>query len=109
VARENDAALLTVADTGMGIPAADQRSLFTRFFRASNAVAQQIPGSGLGLNIVQTVVSNHHGKVELTSEEGRGTTVAIRIPLLADGPGMRERAETGYGASLPAQARDRAA
>jgi signal transduction histidine kinase len=108
-ARENDAALLTVADTGMGIPAADQRSLFTRFFRASNAVAQQIPGSGLGLNIVQTVVSNHHGKVELTSEEGRGTTVAIRIPLLADGPGMRDRAETGYGASLPAQARDRAA
>jgi two-component system phosphate regulon sensor histidine kinase PhoR len=112
-ARENDVALLIVADTGMGIPAADQRSLFTRFFRASNAVAQQIPGSGLGLNIVQTVVSNHHGKVELTSEEGHGTIVRIRIPLLADGPGVRDRADAGhvagYQAGPPAQARDRAA
>jgi signal transduction histidine kinase len=88
-AREDDVALLTVDDTGMGIPVADQRSLFTRFFRASNAVAQHIPGSGLGLSIVHTVVANHRGEVKLTSEEGHGTSVAIRIPLLQDGPGVQ--------------------
>lgn len=46
-------ALLTVTDTGMGIPEQEQKSLFTRFFRASNAVARAIPGSGLGLSIVR--------------------------------------------------------
>jgi signal transduction histidine kinase/CHASE3 domain sensor protein len=93
--RENECALLTIADTGIGIPAADQQALFTRFFRASNAVARHIPGSGLGLSIVQSVISNHRGEVELTSEEGRGTTVAIRIPLLMDGPGVQERRDIG--------------
>jgi signal transduction histidine kinase len=57
--------------------------VFTRFFRASNAVAQQIQGSGLGLSIVQTVVANHQGDVVLESQEGGGTTVVVTIPLLA--------------------------
>ena len=98
-ARESGFAVLTVVDTGMGIPAADQRSLFTRFFRASNVVDQQIPGSGLGLNIVQTVVSNHHGKVELKSEESHGTVVTIRLPLLMDDPGVQERTNAGRRAA----------
>lgn len=96
---DGDAALLTVADTGMGIPEHDQGSIFTRFFRASNAVAQQIPGSGLGLSIVQTIVSNHNGGVELISGKGKGTTVMIRIPLLAGG----QRADNGSrpGSAFP--------
>lgn len=85
--RDGSAALLTVADTGMGIPEQDQGSIFTRFFRASNAVALEIPGSGLGLSIVQTIVRNHDGGVELKSGKGKGTTVMIRIPLLAGGQG----------------------
>jgi signal transduction histidine kinase len=82
-ARDGDSALLTVADTGMGIPEQDQKSLFRRFFRASNAVDRALPGSGLGLSIVHTVISNHHGEVTLSSAEDRGTTVTVRIPLLA--------------------------
>jgi signal transduction histidine kinase len=89
--RDGSAALLTVADTGMGIPEQDQGSIFTRFFRASNAVALEIPGSGLGLSIVQTIVRNHDGDVELKSGKDKGTTVTIRIPLLAGG----QRADNG--------------
>jgi two-component system phosphate regulon sensor histidine kinase PhoR len=79
---DGDQAVLTVADTGMGIPEQDQKSLFTRFFRASNAVERAVPGSGLGLSIVRSVVANHHGAVTLESAEDRGTTVTVRIPLL---------------------------
>lgn len=80
--REGASAVLSVTDTGMGIPAQDQKSLFTRFFRASNAVDRAVPGSGLGLSIVRTIVLNHHGDVDIASTEGVGTTVAVRIPLL---------------------------
>jgi two-component system phosphate regulon sensor histidine kinase PhoR len=76
-----DSAVLTVADTGIGIPEQDQGSLFTRFFRASNAVEAAIPGSGLGLSIVHTIVANHHGELSVESGVGRGTTVTVRIPL----------------------------
>jgi two-component system, OmpR family, phosphate regulon sensor histidine kinase PhoR len=83
-------AVVTVSDTGIGIPEKDQGSLFTRFFRASNAVTRSIPGTGLGLAIVSTIVSNHHGEVKLWSREGAGTTVTLGLPLSAhpdgDGP-----------------------
>lgn len=76
-----DSAVLTVADTGIGIPEKDQGSLSTRFFRASNAVEAAIPGSGLGLSIVRTIVANHHGDLSIESAQDRGTTVTARIPL----------------------------
>jgi two-component system, OmpR family, phosphate regulon sensor histidine kinase PhoR len=78
-------AVITVTDTGIGIPAKDQEELFTRFFRASNAVQQSIPGTGLGLAIVRTIVTNHGGTIDLTSREGQGTTFTVRIPLAAEG------------------------
>jgi signal transduction histidine kinase len=76
-----EAAVLTVTDTGIGIPEQDQGSLFTRFFRATNAVEAAIPGSGLGLSIVHSIVTNHHGDLSVESAQGRGTTVTVRIPL----------------------------
>jgi signal transduction histidine kinase len=82
---EDDDAVLVVQDTGMGIPEAEQESLGTPFFRASNAVRREIQGSGLGLSIVRTVVRQHHGQLELESAEGVGTTVTVRIPLLRSG------------------------
>jgi len=85
MSRADDSAVLAIADTGIGIPQQDQNSLFTRFFRASNAVDSAIPGSGLGLSIVRTIVTNHHGDVSIESIEGGGTTVTVRIPLL-EGP-----------------------
>jgi signal transduction histidine kinase len=84
-AAKDDHALLIVQDTGMGIPADEQESLGTPFFRASNAVRREIQGSGLGLSIVRTVVGHHDGKLELESAEGVGTKVTVRIPLLRSG------------------------
>jgi signal transduction histidine kinase/HAMP domain-containing protein len=77
-------AVIAVTDTGIGIPAKDQQELFTRFFRASNAIQQSIPGTGLGLAIVRTIVTNHGGDITLTSHEGQGTTFTIRIPLAGE-------------------------
>jgi signal transduction histidine kinase len=61
--RDGDEVVLAVTDTGMGIPESEQKALFTRFFRASNAVRQAVPGTGLGLAIVGTVVDNHDGRI----------------------------------------------
>ncbi|MET0495835.1 MAG: ATP-binding protein [Actinoplanes sp.] len=77
---EGDEVVLTVADTGMGIPAGELRALFTRFFRASNAIHQAIPGTGLGLAIIRTIIDNHGGTVEAQSVEGAGTTFTVRLP-----------------------------
>ena len=52
-----------------------------RFYRASNAVTAHIPGTGLGLRMVQAIVNNHHGSFGLSSEEGRGTTATLRLPV----------------------------
>ncbi|MFF0159488.1 ATP-binding protein [Streptomyces sp. NPDC005263] len=80
---QDGAAVLSVSDTGIGIPEAEQRKLFERFFRASNATDAAIPGTGLGLTIVRTIVANHGGEMEVHSEEGRGTTFTARLPLAA--------------------------
>jgi signal transduction histidine kinase len=74
--------VVTVADSGIGIPAADLDQLFGRFFRASNATAAAIPGTGLGLAIVRQIVEGHEGQLTLESTEGEGTTVRIRLPLV---------------------------
>lgn len=73
--------VITCQDTGIGIPEADLEHLFTRFFRASNAVSQVVPGTGLGLVIVQAVVDAHGGRLIVDSAEGKGTTVTLRFPL----------------------------
>jgi signal transduction histidine kinase len=69
-----------VKDTGIGIPEKDKKDLFNRFFRASNAVRAAVPGTGLGLSIARTIVANHGGDLDLVSDEGKGTTVTIRLP-----------------------------
>jgi signal transduction histidine kinase/CHASE3 domain sensor protein len=79
--REGDEMVLVVADTGMGIPQAEQHALFTRFFRAGNAVHLAIPGTGLGLAIVRTIVDNHGGSIDVRSTETVGTTVTVRLPV----------------------------
>ena len=78
--REGDEVLIAVTDTGIGIPAGEQHSLFARFFRATNAIHRAIPGTGLGLAIVRTIVDNHGGHIEVRSAAGEGTTVTIRLP-----------------------------
>jgi two-component system phosphate regulon sensor histidine kinase PhoR len=77
--------VLTCTDEGIGIPQAEQEHLFDRFFRASNATARAIPGTGLGLVIVRGVVEQHGGSISLESAEGEGTTVTVRLPALVEG------------------------
>jgi signal transduction histidine kinase len=76
-----------VRDTGMGIPAKDLDLIFDRFFRASNAVSAGVPGTGLGLVIVRTIMTNHGGSLLLESEEGVGTSTTMVLPWT---PGAEE-------------------
>jgi len=78
--RDGDTVVLAIADTGMGIPAAEQPALFDRFFRASNAIDQASPGTGLGLAIARTIVESHDGRIEVRSAEKVGTTVTVWLP-----------------------------
>jgi len=71
--------VLTVTDHGIGIPESEIDRLGTRFFRASNAVTNEIAGTGLGVRIVQTIIDKHAGDMVITSEEGAGTTVVVRL------------------------------
>ncbi|MCW2966261.1 MAG: hypothetical protein JWM71_33 [Solirubrobacteraceae bacterium] len=75
-----DRAIVEVSDTGMGIPAGEQQRLFERFFRASSATSRAVPGAGLGLTIVKTIVEAHGGTVGLTSREDEGTSVSVELP-----------------------------
>jgi signal transduction histidine kinase len=68
-----------IADTGIGIPEGDKKNLFSRFYRASNAMARSLPGTGLGLSISRTIVADHGGEMEIESQEGVGTTVTVRL------------------------------
>ncbi|UFN46607.1 sensor histidine kinase [Nocardioides okcheonensis] len=71
---------LTVSDDGDGLEEAELRQMFARFFRGSNARARQVPGAGLGLSIVRTIVEAHGGEVTATSAPGQGTTVRVVLP-----------------------------
>lgn len=79
---EPEAVVLSVADTGIGIPPEEQERLFTRFFRSSLAQQQAIPGSGLGLSIARAIVDKHGGSMTVESQPGHGTTFRVRLPLL---------------------------
>ena len=70
----------TVADTGIGIPAAERPRLFRRFYRASTALDRSIPGTGLGLVITRTIIERHHGTITVTDHTGPGTTFTIALP-----------------------------
>lgn len=75
---------LTITDQGIGIPPADQPHLFDSFYRASNT--QNIPGTGLGLNIVREYVELHGGQIEFTSQLHQGSTFTVHLPLILPNP-----------------------
>jgi signal transduction histidine kinase len=76
---ESDHWLLSVSDTGIGIPEDQQPRLFERFFRSNNAVMAGVPGTGLGLAIVRGIVDLHGGTIDIDSSPS-GTTVIVRLP-----------------------------
>lgn len=71
---------VTVQDTGLGIPQEEQRYLFTRLFRASNAVKVDTTGSGLGLYISRMLAEQLRGRISFTSTEGQGTSFTLELP-----------------------------
>ncbi len=72
--------LISVSDTGMGIPKEAQSKIFTRFFRADNAKRQDAEGTGLGLYILKAVVDQAGGRIWFTSKKDKGTTFNITMP-----------------------------
>jgi len=74
-------AVLTVRDTGVGITPEDLSRVFDRFWRADPARQRATGGTGLGLTIAHRIVTDHGGRIEVTSEAGNGTTFTVRLPL----------------------------
>jgi two-component system phosphate regulon sensor histidine kinase PhoR len=72
--------IFRVTDTGVGISSSDQRQLFDRFFRAESARVEAVPGVGLGLSIVSSLVNAHKGSIDVRSELGGGTSVTVTLP-----------------------------
>ena len=81
--RDGPDAVVTVADTGIGIPPEHQGRVFERFYRVDKSHSKASGGTGLGLSIVKHAVAYHHGTVTLDSREGEGTTFTLRLPLEA--------------------------
>jgi two-component system phosphate regulon sensor histidine kinase PhoR len=79
--QQRQMAVLIVRDTGIGIPEDEQERLFSRFFRSSLAIQDEIQGTGLGLSLVRAVVESYGGTVGVDSEVGRGTAFTVRLPL----------------------------
>ena len=75
-------ALLSVSDTGVGIPEDDLPYVFERFFRSKRSRRVNPGGSGLGLSIVRWIVEAHKGKITVESTVGKGSTFTVRLPVL---------------------------
>jgi two-component system OmpR family sensor kinase len=76
-------AIVEIADTGPGIPEAELPHIFEELFRGEDAATA--PGSGLGLALVQRIITLHDGAVEVRSQVGRGTVMVVNLPLAPQG------------------------
>lgn len=74
---EDGKCTVTVSDTGIGIPKESQSKVFSKFFRAKNAVHKETEGSGLGLSVVKSYVEESKGTISFVSEENKGTTFTV--------------------------------
>jgi signal transduction histidine kinase len=86
LASENGEAVISVSDRGVGIAHDEQERIFERFYRARGADGGQIPGTGLGLTLVQHIAHAHGGRVTVRSEVGNGSTFSLHLPWEEDEP-----------------------
>lgn len=81
ITSNNQNAILTVADTGIGIPQEHLDRVFERFYRVDKSHSKETGGTGLGLSIVKHAVAYHHGKIDIESKVDNGTTITIKFPM----------------------------
>lgn len=77
---EGNYVLVAVRDTGIGLAPEEQAQLFTKFYRARNALTQEVGGTGLGLTITRSLIEMHGGTIDVTSAPGSGSTFAFTLP-----------------------------
>jgi signal transduction histidine kinase len=82
--QDDDGVEISVRDQGVGIPEDELASIYERFFRARTSTG--IVGTGYGLHIVKQFIELHHGRIDLTSREGEGSTFSVRLPRQAPNP-----------------------
>lgn len=80
--RHNNKAILTVSNTGKGIPKESLDKIFNRFYRVDKSRSKDSGGHGLGLSIAKAIVQQHHGKISVSSIENEITTFTVEIPIL---------------------------
>ena len=80
-AADKEWAMITVADSGIGIAADQQSRVFERFYRVDKARSRDMGGTGLGLAIVKHLAQAHGGSVQLESQLGKGSKFQVRLPL----------------------------
>ena len=78
---DKDTLKISIHDSGIGIPKDEQNKVFTKFFRAGNALRVDTEGNGLDLFVTKNIIEKHQGKIWFESSEGVGTTFYIEIPV----------------------------
>jgi signal transduction histidine kinase len=73
--------VISVSDTGIGIPRSEQERIFERFYRVDAARSRELGGTGLGLSIARHLADAHGGRIEVASEVGRGSTFSVFLPV----------------------------
>jgi two-component system OmpR family sensor kinase len=97
---EGDNALISVVDDGPGLAPADAARVFERFYRVDASRSRQSGGAGLGLAIVQAIVTAHGGRVTLTTEPGQGATFTVGLPMPRPQPTTTRQDQLGRKAAL---------
>jgi two-component system phosphate regulon sensor histidine kinase PhoR len=83
--RFDKSAVIEVADDGIGIPESEKERIFERFYRVDKSRSKEVGGTGLGLSIVKHAAMIHDADIEVESDEGKGTTINVTIPLESNG------------------------
>ena len=82
VSSMNGFAIITVSDTGIGIPQDDKDRVFERFYRVDKSRSKAYGGTGLGLSIVKHIVMLYKGSITLDSQVDKGTTIEVKLPMV---------------------------
>lgn len=90
IERDKKNLIVIVSDTGCGIPKPQQSKIFSKLFRADNVQSKDTEGTGLGLYIIKSILNQSGGRISFTSEENKGTTFTVKIPL----SGMKQKRGT---------------